>query len=92
MLESMEKTNEEKARKICCSGCENYNCYTKKEICDTLKMLLIMAEWKDEQFKSMIDKIKANIIESRDSKDYRPTTREVTLSWVLRLIDEIMEE
>ena len=42
-------SNEEKARRLCCSGCNNYVCYTNKKQCPTLKDLLTMAKWKDEQ-------------------------------------------
>ena len=42
-------SNEEKARQLCCSGCNNYVCYTNKRQCPTLKDLLRMAQWKDEQ-------------------------------------------
>lgn len=45
----MTMTNEEKARSLCCSGCNDYNCYTKGGSCVQLKNLMRMAEWKDEQ-------------------------------------------
>lgn len=41
--------NEDYARHLCCSGCNNYKCYTDKKQCRTLKDILIMAERKDEQ-------------------------------------------
>lgn len=41
--------NEDYARHLCCSGCNNYVCYTNQKQCQTLKDLLTMAEWKDEQ-------------------------------------------
>ena len=45
------KTNEDYARHLCCSGCNNYVCYTNKKQCQTLNDLLTMAQWKDEQHK-----------------------------------------
>ena len=42
-------SNEEKARRLCCSGCNNYVCYTNKRQCPTLEDLLRMAQWKDEK-------------------------------------------
>jgi hypothetical protein len=43
-------SNEDKARSLCCSGCNDYNCYTKAGSCVQLKNIMRMAEWKDEQF------------------------------------------
>ena len=90
MNESIEKTNKEKADQLVKLS-HSYEeglvyIHTDRVLYENL---MEMAKWKDKQFKSIIDEIKANIIESRDSKDYRPAAREVTLNWVLRLIDEI---
>lgn len=51
-----------------------------------------MAQWKDEQHAKTINTIKANIIEARDNKEYYQTNREITLNWILRLIDECYEK
>ena len=48
-------------------------------------------QWKDKQFETAINEIKANIIESRDNKEYYETNRKTTLNWILRLIDECCE-
>lgn len=42
-------SNVEKARSLCCSGCNKYQCYTDNGSCVNLKNLIIMAEWKDKQ-------------------------------------------
>lgn len=42
-------SNEDKARSLCCSGCNDYNCYTKAGSCVQLKNIMRMAEWKDEK-------------------------------------------
>lgn len=47
-------SNEEKARRLCCSGCNNYVCYTNQKQCLTLKDLLTMADWKDEQIDTIM--------------------------------------
>ena len=47
----MKTTNEEKARRLCCSDCKNYVCYTNKKRCQALEDILTMADWKDEQHK-----------------------------------------
>lgn len=45
-------------------------------------------QWKDKQFENAIKEIKANIIEKKDNKEYYETSKESTLNWILRLIDE----
>lgn len=88
-------TNEEKAKELSywhcneksCRGLECKNC-PKAKIDDAV---IQMAEWKDEQFETAINKIKVNIIEVRDNKEYYDTNRETKLNWVLRLIDECCE-
>lgn len=81
-------SNEQKAKKIAENivGNDHYSYFDKFKKCALQAM-----QWKDEQFKYVIIEIKANIIESRDNKEYYKTNRETTLNWVLRLIDECYE-
>lgn len=71
----------------------------KKEIDEQWKRLMAesksigvdLLQRKDEQFENAINEIKANIIEKRDNKEYYETSKESTLNWILRLIDECCE-
>lgn len=71
----------------------------KKEIDEQWKRLMAesksigvdLLQCKNEQFENAINEIKANIIEKRDNKEYYETSKESTLNWILRLIDECCE-
>ena len=88
-------SNEQKAQQII--GCNRVNCLecggslSVANGCTEFERIIAMAEWKDGQFENAINEIKVNIIEARDNKEYYETNREITLNWILRLIDECCE-
>lgn len=89
-------TNVEKAKELCCGGCVFENkglrwCETCTWETIGFSKIKEFANWKDEQFETAINEIKANVIEARDNKEYYATNRETTLNWILRLIDECCE-
>jgi hypothetical protein len=84
-------TNEEKAQEIARNNELYGNTDNKSKIEECYIAALSMARWKDEQHAKVISTIKANIIEARDNKEYYQTNREITLNWMLRLIDECYE-
>lgn len=81
-------SNEEKANEM--AQLADY-IHNKYEVDVAFRSAMEMAEWKDEQFETAINEIKANVIEARDNKEYYATNRETTLNWILRLIDECCE-
>lgn len=91
---TMEISNEEKATEIAIQRKKHYfdaDALIINSEVECYASAIDMAKWKDEQFKNAINEIKANIIESRDNKEYYETNRKTTLNWILRLIDECCE-
>lgn len=81
-------SNEDYARHLCCSGCNNYVCYTNQEQCRTLKDLLIMADWKDEEHAKEKQKLIDEACKWWEREFLYPTMTQEEIDWYQTKIAE----